>query len=1085
MTRSTFAAPTSPRGARRSLRWLVAGLMLPLGLLGIGLARAGTSPAPDLPWPPAAESPIRPGESHSWSFDMAAGDFLDVVVEQKGIDVVIELYDRGTGGTKVLDADSPEDWFWEEETAWVAERSGRYRLVVYPWNDHAAPGSYRIRIDGPRPARPGDGARVEATREMRAAAADFNEKSRLPARLEHLERALRLWRELGERRRQAETLHQMGAAAFELGRMEEASSHLHRALDLWDQLGLPDRRAWTLLQAGKTDQALLREEDARNHMEEALQIARRVDDRLLLLHALYEAGHFFEPHAAVQYLEDALQIAARLPEPHLELLSLYRLGFVYDDLGEKQDALRYYEKARDLAHQRLEVGIEANALNGLGLVYASLGQTEKAIGLYGQALKLYRLGKDTGQETAALNNLAVIYERLDPARARDLYEQTLVLGRESLSKEAQAAALSNLAFLEIRVGDPARALELCDQALALGVKRFEIPSLQARGMAWRRLKDLDASQRELRAALDLSRRRQDRIRESLVILELARTVQRQGDLHGTLDLLKSGIEIVESLRTKVAEEDLRATFLASRQDIYSLYTDTLMALDRAEPGRGYDAEALRTSEQARARSLLDILAEAGADVLEGADPGLLERERRLRADIAALEKRRLELFETGSGLREATERLTALLDEYGKIEADLRVSSPRYAALTQPEPLSVDRIRSQVLDGRALLLEYALGEERSFLWAVSPDGLESFELPARAVIEDAARRYYAALRIHPNMPSLPEGKDAGPRLKKAADELSAMLLGPAKDLLAGRPLLVVSDGALQYVPFAPLPTPASLGRRERVPLIAEHEIVSLPSASALAVLRRQLAGRPTPPKVLAVLADPVFQKSDARLTRRPTTTAAGPPRRGTDDFRAGEIDPRKLPRLTFSGKEAEAIISLVPAGKWFKALGFQASRATATGGELAHYSMVHFATHGLIDSRHPELSSLVLSLVDEKGRPQNGFLRLHDIYNLELNADLVVLSACQTALGQEIRGEGLVGLTRGFMYAGAARVMSSLWSVDDRATAELMERFYRHMISGRLSAAEALRRTQVEMSRMPRWSSPYYWAGFSLQGEWR
>jgi CHAT domain-containing protein len=245
------------------------------------------------------------------------------------------------------------------------------------------------------------------------------------------------------------------------------------------------------------------------------------------------------------------------------------------------------------------------------------------------------------------------------------------------------------------------------------------------------------------------------------------------------------------------------------------------------------------------------------------------------------------------------------------------------------------------------------------------------------------------------------------------------------------------------------------------------------------VLRRELAGRLKPPKDLAVIADPVFQLSDKRPTLAPRV------REATLLKRSGEIDLRKLPRLHFSEKEALAIAALVPESKLFMALGFRASRATATGGELARYRMVHFATHGLIDSRNPELSSLVLSLVDEKGRSQNGFLRLHDIYNLKLNADLVVLSACQTALGEEIRGEGLMGLTRGFMYAGAARVLASLWSVDDRATSELMKRFYKHMISGRLSPAEALRQAQIELSRDPRWSPPYYWAGFSLQGEWR
>jgi CHAT domain-containing protein/tetratricopeptide (TPR) repeat protein len=1028
MIRSIFAASASPRGARRSLGWLLlAGLTLPLAIVQAGA--------------PSAEHRIGGSEAASLSIELAAGDFLGAIVEQDGIDLLVSLFDPQE--KVVLEMDSPDDWAWEEELAWVAEQPGTYRLAVRPLDPKAAPGLYRIQVDGPRPARPEDRTRVEAVREMRAALDDYG---RFERRLEHLEKALALWSELGDRHREAETLHLIGTALGELSRNEQASDRFHQAAALWQELGVPAKQAWS----------------------EAL--------------ALYHQGRIYlkqDPRTAFGYLSKALPLARQARQEWPEMRIAYHLGFVCDDLAEKQDALQYFEQALKLA-QRLHVpGYEANSLNSLGLVYFSLGDQEKASRLCQQAVELSRAKKLIEEEASALNNLALIYDKSDPARARENLHRSLDLGRKTGDVELQATALSNLAFLENRIGDSAQALELGRQALALDAPNVEVLIRHAIGISLRKLNDLEASRRELETALALSRERQDRIRESLVTPELARTVRKQGDLRGALDLLKSGIAVVESIRTEVVEEDLRARFFASRQDIYGLYTDSLMALDEAEPGRGYDAEALRSSEQARARSLLDILADAGADIREGADPGLLDQERRLRVEVETVEKRRLELLGTGSDVREVTRQLTALLDEYRRVETNLRVSSPRYAALTHPEPLSVEGIRNEVLDGRALLLEYALGEERSFLWAVTPDGLQSFALPPRATIESAARRYYQALSAHPETP---EGRTAATDatgLQGTADELSRMLLRPVERLLTGQPLLVVSDGALQYIPFGSLPAPSSLDRPKRVPLVAGHDVVSLPSASVLAVLRHELADRLKPPKDLAVIADPVFQLSDKRPALAPRA------REGTLLKRSGEIDLRKLPRLHFSEKEAIAIAALVPRNKLFMALGFQASRATATGGELARYRMVHFATHGLIDSRNPELSSLVLSLVDERGRPQNGFLRLHDIYNLRLNADLVVLSACQTALGEEIRGEGLMGLTRGFMYAGAARVLASLWSVDDRATSELMKRFYKHMISGRLSPAEALRQAQIELSRDPRWSPPYYWAGFSLQGEWR
>jgi CHAT domain-containing protein len=295
--------------------------------------------------------------------------------------------------------------------------------------------------------------------------------------------------------------------------------------------------------------------------------------------------------------------------------------------------------------------------------------------------------------------------------------------------------------------------------------------------------------------------------------------------------------------------------------------------------------------------------------------------------------------------------------------------------------------------------------------------------------------------------------------QQASAALSQMLLGPVESQLGTKRLLIVSDGALQYIPFDALPVRdwdaanktdvSTRTRTPMVPLIARHEIVSLPSASVLGVLRRETVGRKPASKEVAVLADPVFDQNDPRIGKGANVRRADAAReKDTAAYQAdvirsaSESGLEDLVRLRFSRQEAEASTRLAPEGKKLTALDFAASRERATSTDLGQYRIVHFATHGLINSQHPELSGLVLSLVDKEGKPQNGFLRLHEIFNLHLEADLVVLSACQTALGKEIQGEGLIGLTRGFMYAGAPRVVASLWRVDDRATANLMRLFY-------------------------------------------
>jgi CHAT domain-containing protein len=277
---------------------------------------------------------------------------------------------------------------------------------------------------------------------------------------------------------------------------------------------------------------------------------------------------------------------------------------------------------------------------------------------------------------------------------------------------------------------------------------------------------------------------------------------------------------------------------------------------------------------------------------------------------------------------------------------------------------------------------------------------------------------------------------------------------------------VVPDGALHLLPFAALPDPASPAE----PLVAGHDVVQLPSAAALVHLARALPPV-APRRVLAVFADPVFEAGDGRLAATASTADATLRSAPGLDF----------PRLRFSRLEAEALSGLVAPEERLVALGLDASRDALLATDLAGFRFVHFATHGVLDAEIPELSGLVLSLVDERGAPQEGFLRLHDVYRLDLAADLVTLSACRTALGREIRGEGLVGLTRGFLHAGARGVVASLWDVQDRATARLMEAFYAGMLKGGLAPEAALRAAQLELRRDARWRDPYYWAGFVLQ----
>ena len=424
---------------------------------------------------------------------------------------------------------------------------------------------------------------------------------------------------------------------------------------------------------------------------------------------------------------------------------------------------------------------------------------------------------------------------------------------------------------------------------------------------------------------------------------MARVEAARGNLENADKLAARSLDIIESLRTKVVSQELRASYFATVQDFYGLETDVLMKLHRA-------ADAVRSSERARARVLLDTLGEARADIREGVDPALLERESRLQSQLNAKEMERTQTLSgkhTPQQAADAEKSLTALGQQYEDVRARIREQSPHYASLNLPQPLSLQEIQTEVLDPGTLLLEYALGNERSYLWVISSTGIESVELPERSQVEEMARTYYKSISAQD-----------GPASPESGKLLSRVLLGNAASYLGDKRLLIVPDGALQYLPFAALPDPDGYQQ----PLVVKHEIVTAPSASTLAVLRRETGNRKPAPKTLAVLADPVFSSDDTRVSRVHQDSS---PRAGlrTDEMlehaaRDIGMSGSRIPRLPGTRREAAALISLVPETQRKQWLDFDASRANVVGPEIGQYRIVHFATHGLLNSVRPDLSGV-------------------------------------------------------------------------------------------------------------------------------
>ncbi|HAZ44298.1 MAG TPA: hypothetical protein DDW76_09975 [Cyanobacteria bacterium UBA11369] len=795
---------------------------------------------------------------------------------------------------------------------------------------------------------------------------------------------------------------------------------------------------------------------------------------------LFQQGTGESLRGAIAKWEEALRLYRVVGDKKGEATALLGIGRAYNALEEKQKALEFFNQSLSLFRAVGNKMGEAGALNNIGVVYYDLGEKQKALEFYNQSLPLRREVGDKVGEAFTLSNIGRVYNDLgEKQKALEYYNESLPLTRAVGNKAVEAATLNNIGQVHSDLGEKQKALEYYNESLplsrAVGDRAGEAITLSNIGLVYDALGEKQKALEFYNQSLPLSRAVGNRAGEARTLYNFALLERNRGNLNAALTQIESAINIIEDLRTKIASQQLRASYFATVQDYYQLYIDLLMQLHKTNPDKGYDAMALHISERSKARTLIELLAEARVNIGSGADSQLLEQERNLQQQLNAAEFSRVKLLEGSYTEKQLTlikQRIENLISQLDQVQAQIRVKSPAYAAISQPGAftLTLPQIQQQVLDDNTLLLQYSLGKERSYLWAVTKTGITSYELPKRADIEAAATEFYEQLQSESiNSP-------------EAGQKLSQMLLAPVANQLGNKRLLIVGEGDLQKIPFAALPVAANAQiSASYTPLLVNNEIVSLPSASTLAVQRNQLNNRPKAAKTLAIFADPVFTTDDQRLTSRPqqSNTVASDATRSIEACNTSETE-----RLPFSNQEAEKIAALIPANQQFQALGFQASRATANSPALAQYRIVHFATHACVNNEHPALSGLILSLFDEQGNSTDGFLRLSDIYNLNLPAELVVLSACQTGIGKDVRGDGLIGLTRGFMYAGAKRVVVSLWRVSDVATSQLMQKYYQQMLQKGLNPVQALRAAQLEMLQNEQWKAPYYWAAFIVQGEW-
>ncbi len=840
---------------------------------------------------------------------------------------------------------------------------------------------------------------------------------------EGFQEAARLWADCGDKPRHADALFRLGLTltdSEECRKLDDADAAYTRALDLFRQI---DDKTY-----------------------EAHTLDRRADVRI-------DLG---EPHLARQDYAAALELWRQLERPRDEASALHGLGRAAVPQGRIRDAVERYRQALEIWKRIDDPCSAATTRTDLGTAYALFGEIRHAEDQYNEALSLLDRCRNPKQKAITLTKVGDLLsnaKKFDEALAK--YREALVLRK---GRRGRAVTLNSIGLAEARAGRASRAYEAFRSSLEifreLGEPKKQATVLGNLARLHRGDKNFSQAREYLEESLTLALDAGHREAEALALLGLARLERRENDFEEARRYAEEAIDVVEQARGVIDHGDVRSAYMAKRQDYYDFLIDVLV---RRDPSRGSAARAFEVADRARARSLLDAIS------AEGTASAATEEAAELTAALNSAHLSWLRISQSGDieEMKRIEVELRELLERLRIVNSEPSEDRPAPAAPFFP-PL--DQIRDQVLDDETLLLAYHLSPKSGYLWAMTPTGLTVHEIAGRNEIDRVAKQARKALRRR--------GAEAG---QPDLAELGRRLLAPVADLLGDRRLLLVVPNVLRDVPFAALPDPRldTAGQ----PLGVRHEIVYLPSLAVLWALRERAARRTPGERAAAAVADPVFGPYDPRAAASVSPVLPA-------------LDP-----LPETRDEAQAVRQSL--GEPFHGfVGFEARRQLFFGGELTGLRLLHLATHSLLDVTDPDapevrfpvpepsdLAALVFSRVDRGGRAVDGYLRAYEIRRLDLPADLVVLSACRTALGEEVRGEGLIGLSRAFLAAGARQVLASLWEVDDRATAALMERFYAGLRDG-LPASRALRDAQAATRQDESRQAPYFWAGFVLQGDW-
>jgi CHAT domain-containing protein len=839
--------------------------------------------------------------------------------------------------------------------------------------------------------------------------------------------------------------------------------------------------------------------EAEETAKQALDLSKKIGDKqrivqsmLFLSSAYYYAGQMQE---SLEMCEQAVVLAREAGNRKALSRALNNIATVQRDLGRYEDSLSYYNQVIVLARELKDLPMQWTATRNIGVLYDQMGELDKAEGPLKDSLRIaYELAEEPWKSSlkgaskvtqeASLETLGIWeLDREHYPAALNYFEQSLASKPENPAFTAEV--LTNMAAAHEKLGESQKSVELLQQAI-------KIQESTGSGINGTTLSDLGYSQEslgQLQDALATHERALALVRklggnpqwEWLGESRIGHVQRALEENEKALEHYRNSINLLEHLRTGALKtESGRADIFARSRAVYGETADLLVELHR-------ESEALEVAEHGRARAFLDMLALARTGLAEELTPEQRKREDGILARISDVQKNLWKENIPPDEESKLKAKLTSAEDDLETFHLEVRQSNPRYASIQYPEPVNVSRIQKDLLDAQTVLVEFLLGEKRSLVWVVSRDKLNVGVLPPRKEIEGEVSAYRKALTGKISALTL-AGSLA--EIEPAGRKLYGSLLQPVENALVGaRSLVIVPDGALGYLPFETLVIRARHGASsENGPayLLEKFSIVYGPSASALVAVKGMNRVQDVPTKTLLAFGDPIVD------------AIAGPVKNGMDATRSPSSEPGSksattvadeyaergfsFSRLPYTRAEVLGISKLYPPNQRQVYLGEQAREETVKTEKLEDYRYIHFASHGFVDETQPSRSGILFSR--DSHSTEDGVLQMGEIMRLKLNADLVTLSACSTGLGKLVNGEGILGLTRVFFYAGARNVTVSLWNVNDSATATLMRAYYQNLNRG-LANSAALRQAKLTLLRGKEaaWRHPYFWAAFVLVGE--